>query len=57
MEKYETDGTAQFIIPNSMFRTVNINLSYKRYHHQEIEPGGIIGTEFGVFVVNLRDLC
>lgn len=52
MEKYQLEGASEIYLPNSSFRSITANISYKHYFHKEIESGGIIGTEFGLLTTN-----
>ena len=52
MQKFQFDGKSEIFFENSFFRAVDIGYSYKNYFHREIEPGGAIGTEYGVLTSN-----
>ena len=52
MEKYQVEGTTEVYLPNSSFRSITGDISYKHYFHKEIESGGITGTEFGLLTTN-----
>lgn len=48
MDRSEANGNVDYHIPDHFLQRVRINADYTRYHHKEIESGGIIGTEFGI---------
>jgi iron complex outermembrane receptor protein len=52
MEKYQFKGTLDITLNRPLLRKLEIDLSHKNYFHQEIESGGIVGTEFGVLTTN-----
>ncbi|MGK7370005.1 MAG: TonB-dependent receptor [Candidatus Halalkalibacterium sp. M3_1C_030] len=52
MQKFQFDGKSEIFFENSFFRAADISYSYKNYFHREIEPGGAIGTEYGVLTSN-----
>ncbi len=52
MRKYQFDGKSEIFFEDSFFRATEISYSFKNYFHREIEPGGAIGTEFGVLTSN-----
>jgi iron complex outermembrane receptor protein len=52
MEKFQAEGKTEIQLNNSFFKSLDAGFSYKNYYHQEIEPGGAIGTEFGVLTSN-----
>lgn len=52
MEKYQVEGGSEIYLSNSSFRSITADISYKHYFHKEIEPGGFIGTEFGLLTTN-----
>ena len=46
MYKYQTEGRAEVLIRNSFFSLLEARASYIRYHHVELEAGGIVGTQY-----------
>ncbi len=52
MQKVQVEAKSEIFLKNSVFNAIDAKLSYKNYYHREIEPGGAIGTEFGVLTGN-----
>lgn len=52
MQKFQFDGKSEIFFENSFFHAADISYSYKNYYHREVEPGGAIGTEYGVLTSN-----
>ncbi len=52
MQKFQFDGKSEIFFENAFFRAADISYSYKNYFHREIEPGGAIGTEYGLLTTN-----
>lgn len=52
MEKYQLEGASEIYLPNSNFRSITADISYKHYFHKEIESEEITGTEFGLLTTN-----
>jgi len=46
MYKYQTEGRAEVLIRNSFFSLLEARASFIRYHHVELEAGGIVGTQY-----------
>ncbi|MDZ7715472.1 MAG: TonB-dependent receptor [Balneolaceae bacterium] len=53
MQKIQTDGRSEIFFEESLFKSLDINYSFKNYYHKEIESNGIIGTEFGVLTTDV----
>ena len=48
MERWVAKGEAERHWNDGLLSSARLDASYTRYHHQELEPGGIVGTEFGL---------
>ncbi|MDX1639942.1 MAG: TonB-dependent receptor, partial [Balneolaceae bacterium] len=53
MRKYQGEVKSELFLHHPVFRTLDLDYSYKNYFHREIEPGGEIGTEYGVLTSNV----
>ena len=53
MQKFQFDGKSEIFFEEAFLKALEISYSYKNYYHKEIEPGGAIGTEFGVLTSNM----
>ena len=45
---YRREGTAEYLPRTGIVPRVEVRGSHSRYHHQEFESSGILGTEFGL---------
>lgn len=54
MQKYQVEGKTEIDSDSDFFNSFKGELSFKSYHHKEIEQGGSIGTEYGVLTTNAR---
>jgi iron complex outermembrane receptor protein len=52
MRKYQIEGRTEAALNQRFFNAVKADISFKNYYHKEIEPGGIVGTEYGVLTTN-----
>ncbi|MDZ7682049.1 MAG: TonB-dependent receptor [Fodinibius sp.] len=52
MRKYQLEARTEIALNQQFFKSLKADLSYKNYYHQEIEPGGAIGTEYGLLTTN-----
>lgn len=52
MQKYQFEGASEIYIDDGIFESISVDISHKSYYHEEIEPGGSLGTEFGVLTSN-----
>ena len=48
IDRREVGGNFDYHFANSFLQRIRVDADYTRYHHKEIESGGIIGTEFGL---------
>ncbi|MEX2572675.1 MAG: TonB-dependent receptor [Balneolaceae bacterium] len=46
MSKYQAEGRAELLVRGPVFTLLETRASIIRYHHVEIEPGGIIGSQY-----------
>ena len=52
MRKYQLEGRTEISLGQPFLNSLKADFSYKNYYHQEIEPGGAIGTEYGLLTTN-----
>ena len=48
MNRWQYTGSAEFYLDSRFIRSIKLDGNYIRYHHREIESGGVIGTEYGI---------
>ena len=48
MDRREVKSSADYHFAENFFKRGRAQFSYTRYHHQELESTGIVGTEFGI---------
>ncbi len=48
LRSYQLKTKSEILFNDNFFRSLQTDLSYTNYYHRELEPGGIIGTEFGL---------
>ncbi len=56
MERWVARGQAERHWADGLLSSAKLDASYTRYHHQEIEAGGEIGTEFGLLTAQTDGL-
>ncbi len=47
MRSLQLKGKSEILLGKSFIHSVMLDYAYTNYYHEEIEPGGIIGTEIG----------
>jgi len=52
MYKYQTEGRAEILLRNSLFKLIEARTSFTRYHHVELEASGRVGTQYDMDTVN-----
>ena len=48
MDRHQYTADTELFLRSPFFRSIKLDGSYVRYHHREIESGGVIGTEYGI---------